>query len=105
MKPSRGAEALRAFKDLGISIQAFDWDCAAEVLAAALETGLTIYGSVYLHLSRRLNCRLVTADRELEEKGEKLCRDHPSRGPKPPAVNGTLPVFGGTRLEQDGFAT
>ncbi len=72
LKPSRGAEALRAFKDLGISIQAFDWDCAAEVLAAALETGLTIYDSVYLHLSRRLNCRLVTADGELEEKGRNV---------------------------------
>ena len=72
LRLSQGIEALKAFGNLGISIQAINWDDVAEVLRTASETRLTIYDSVYLHLSRRLEGKLITADRELEEKGKTI---------------------------------
>ncbi len=67
-----GVESLNAIKLLGINIQPTLWNHIVEMLDIALTTKLTIYDSAYLHLSKRLGAKLITADEELKRKGERV---------------------------------
>ncbi|MEM2865144.1 MAG: type II toxin-antitoxin system VapC family toxin [Candidatus Bathyarchaeia archaeon] len=69
LKPADGAEALKAMGRLGVNIQATGWSELPEILEIADTTKLTVYDSVYLHVSRRMGAKLVTADDELKRKG------------------------------------
>ncbi|MGB9717827.1 MAG: type II toxin-antitoxin system VapC family toxin [Thermoproteota archaeon] len=69
LKTRDGTDALEAVGSLGIKLTPILWREAAEILEAATTSGLTVYDSAYLWLSRRLGGRLVTADEKLKEKG------------------------------------
>ncbi len=72
LKIEDGVEALNAIGELGIHIHAADWNDQAEILKIAAATKLTIYDAAYLHLSRKINGKLVTADSKLKKKGESV---------------------------------
>ncbi|MFQ6094858.1 MAG: type II toxin-antitoxin system VapC family toxin [Candidatus Bathyarchaeia archaeon] len=69
---SEGIEALKAMGDLGVNIQTAEWNDLAEILNVAAKTKLTVYDSTYLHLSKRIRGKLITADKELKEKGKAI---------------------------------
>ncbi len=65
--PSSAAALRRSFSDvLTLPIELFVIDPAG-VLATAEESGVSFYDAAYLWLSRRLNARLVTLDRRLQQ--------------------------------------
>ncbi|MBS7628359.1 type II toxin-antitoxin system VapC family toxin, partial [Candidatus Bathyarchaeota archaeon] len=70
LKPTDGVEALKAMGRLGVNIQATGWNELPEILEMATATKLTIYDSVYLHTSKKIGSKLVTADDELKQKGK-----------------------------------
>jgi len=72
LKLSDGIEALKILGHLGLSIQVTSWNDLAEILPIAAATKLTIYDSTYLHLSKKMNASLITADNELKQRGEKV---------------------------------
>jgi len=72
LKLSEGTEALRTIGDLGVSVQATQWNDMAEILSIAASTKLTVYDSTYLHLTKRVKAKLITADKELREMGENI---------------------------------
>jgi len=72
LKLSQGIEALRAMGELSVNIQTTSWNDITEILSVVEATKLTIYDSTYLHLSKRIGGKLVTADRELKEKGKTI---------------------------------
>jgi predicted nucleic acid-binding protein len=67
LKLSDGVEALKAIGRLGINIQTTSWNDLPEILQTATTTKLTIYDSAYLHLSKKMNAKLVTADNRKEK--------------------------------------
>jgi len=67
-----GIRAIDALGRLGLNIATVTWSDLAEMLSMASATGLTAYDSAYLHLSRRTGAPLVTADKSLKRKGEKV---------------------------------
>ncbi len=69
LKPQDGADALEAVGSIGIKMAPILWREAAEVLKTAIASGLTVYDSAYLWLSRKLEGKLITADEKLKEKG------------------------------------
>ena len=69
LKLGDGVEALTAIGRLGLNIQITSWNDLAEILDIATTTKLTIYDSTYLHLSKKMNAKLVTADKELKHRG------------------------------------
>lgn len=72
LKLGDGTETLKAMGHLGLNIQPTSWNDLAEILNIATATKLTIYDSSYLHLSKKMNAKLITADNELKKKGEKV---------------------------------
>lgn len=69
LKLDAGLEALKAIGNLGVKVQSIDWKDVAEILSIASSAKLTVYDSTYLWLSKKLGAKLVTADRDLAEKG------------------------------------
>ncbi|MEM2028292.1 MAG: type II toxin-antitoxin system VapC family toxin [Candidatus Bathyarchaeia archaeon] len=69
---SDGIEALEALEHLGISVQTIGWSDLKEILELAVTTKLTIYDSVYLHLTKKIGAQLITADSQLKQKGENV---------------------------------
>ena len=69
LKPQDGIDALEAVGSLGIKLIPILWKEAAEILEVVIASGLTIYDSAYLWLSKKLGVRLITADEKLKEKG------------------------------------
>ncbi|MCD6528949.1 type II toxin-antitoxin system VapC family toxin [Candidatus Bathyarchaeota archaeon] len=67
-----GIKALKAMGNLGINVETTSWNDLAEILKIAATTNLTIYDSTYLHLSKKVKAKLVTVDKELKRKGEKV---------------------------------
>ncbi|BAJ50414.1 conserved hypothetical protein [Candidatus Caldarchaeum subterraneum] len=65
-----GVSALKSIGALGINMVPVLWNEASEVLEIAVTSGLTIYDSAYLWLSRKLGEKLVTADKDLRQKGK-----------------------------------
>jgi len=72
IKLSDGIEALEALEHIGIRVHTTRWGDLREILELAAATKLTIYDSVYLHLTRRLGARLITADSQLKQRGENV---------------------------------
>lgn len=72
LKADEGVEALKAVGGIGVNLQDLDWNATTEMLEIALTTGLTIYDSAYIYLSKKLHGKLVTADQELKRRGEKM---------------------------------
>ncbi|RLG17006.1 hypothetical protein DRN63_03465 [Nanoarchaeota archaeon] len=70
LKLSDGIETLKAMEHLGLNIQTISWSDMAEILTKASKTKLTVYDAVYLHLSKRMKAKLITADskQKREEK-------------------------------------
>ena len=67
-----GIEALKAMGHLGLNIQPTSWDDLAEILNIAATTKLTVYDAAYLHLSRKMEAKLVTVDNKLKKRGESV---------------------------------
>ncbi|HID55608.1 TPA: PIN domain-containing protein [Candidatus Poribacteria bacterium] len=67
-----GVEALKAMGYIGVNLQDIEWRSTAEMLEIAMKTGLTIYDSAYIYLSKKLQGRLITADDELKRRGEEI---------------------------------
>ncbi len=67
-----GIEALKAMGRLGLNIQPTSWDNLAEILNIATTTKLTVYDAAYLHLSKKMEAKLVTADNKLKKRGESV---------------------------------
>jgi len=67
-----GIEALKAMGRLGLNIQPTSWDDLAEILNIATTTKLTVYDAAYLHLSRKMEAKLVTVDNKLKKRGESV---------------------------------
>ena len=57
---------------IGLKIQENSWSDLTEILKIATTTRLTVYDSTYLHLAKKLNAKLITADMELKQRGEKI---------------------------------
>ncbi|MEM3713782.1 MAG: type II toxin-antitoxin system VapC family toxin, partial [Nitrososphaeria archaeon] len=72
LTPKDCSEALDAIKLLGINIQPVLWEDMIEIVDIAIKTNLTVYDSTYLYLCKKLNAKLVTADEELKNRGEKV---------------------------------
>jgi len=72
LKLSDGIEALKAMEHLGLNIQTISWSNLAEILTIASKTKLTVYDAVYLHLSKRMKAKLITADSKLKKRGESV---------------------------------
>lgn len=72
LTPKDCSEALDAIKLLGINIQPILWEDMIEIVDIAIKTNLTVYDSTYLYLCKKLNAKLVTADEELKNRGEKV---------------------------------
>jgi len=72
LKLSDGIEALKAMGHLGLNIQTTSWNDLAEVLPIAATTKLTVYDATYLHLSKKMKAKLITADSKLKKKGESV---------------------------------
>ncbi|MBS7635628.1 type II toxin-antitoxin system VapC family toxin [Candidatus Bathyarchaeota archaeon] len=72
IKSSDGIEALEALESLGISVQTTEWGDLKEILRLAVATKLTIYDSAYLHLTKKIGAKLITADSQLKQKGENV---------------------------------
>ena len=72
LKISDGIEALNAMGQLGIKIPPAAWNDQAEILNIAAMTKLTVYDAAYLHLSKKMNAKLITADSELKRRGESV---------------------------------
>ena len=67
-----GIKALEALGQIGLKIQENSWSDLTEILKIATTTRLTVYDSTYLHLAKKLNAKLITADMELKQRGEKI---------------------------------
>ena len=74
LKPQDGIDALKAIGSLRMNLVPIPWEEAAEVLGIAITSGLTIYDSAYLWLSKRLEGKLITADEKLRREGEAVTR-------------------------------
>lgn len=72
LKLDDGIQALKALGHLGLNIQTTSWNDLTEILRIAYTTELTIYDSTYLYLSKKMNAQLITADKQLKQKGEKI---------------------------------
>lgn len=72
--PSHGAETLKAIGELGINIKPIGWNTLKEVLDIAQKTKLTIYDAAYLWISKMIDGILITADKELAEKGRSVTK-------------------------------
>jgi len=72
LKLSDGIEALKTMGHLGLSIQTASWNDLAEILSIAAATKLTVYDAAYLHLSKKMKAKLITADSELKKRGESV---------------------------------
>jgi predicted nucleic acid-binding protein len=72
LKIDDGIQALEALKNLGLSIQAVDWNGLAEILRIAIASKLTVYDSIYLQLSKKINAPLITADIQLRQRGRSV---------------------------------
>jgi len=72
LKLSDGIEALKAMGHLGLNIQTTSWNDLAEILSIAAATKLTVYDAIYLHLSRKMKAKLITADSKLKKRGENV---------------------------------
>jgi len=72
LKLKDGIEALNIMEKLNVNIQSASWIDQAEILDIAALTKLTVYDVAYLHLSKKINGKLVTADSELKKKGESV---------------------------------
>ena len=72
LKLSDGIEALKAMGHLGLNIQTTSWNDLAEILSIAAATKLTVYDAIYLHLSRKMKAKLITADSKLKKRGESV---------------------------------
>jgi len=70
LETSDGAEALTAIGDIGVKIQKIGWNETSEILKTAIETNLTVYDAAYIYLSKKLDCKLVTADQDIKMKGK-----------------------------------
>ena len=64
LKVQDGVEALKAIGSLGINLAPILWEESAEILKIAIASGLTIYDSTYLWLSKKLEGKLITAEKE-----------------------------------------
>jgi len=74
LKVQDGVEALKAIGSLGINLIPILWEESAEILKIATASGLTIYDSTYLWLSKKLEGKLITADQELKRRGETITK-------------------------------
>ncbi|MBS7654137.1 MAG: type II toxin-antitoxin system VapC family toxin [Candidatus Bathyarchaeia archaeon] len=72
IKSSDGIEALEALERLGINVQTTGWSYLKEILRLAAATKLTIYDSAYLHLTKKIGAKLITADSQLKQKRENV---------------------------------
>jgi len=72
LKLSDGIEALKAMRHLGLNIQITSWNYLAEILSIAAATKLTVYDAAYLHLSKKMKAKLITADSKLKKRGESV---------------------------------
>ena len=72
LKLGDGIEALKAMGHLGLNIQPTSWDDLAEILNIATATKLTVYDAAYLHLSKKMEAKLITADSKLKKRGESV---------------------------------
>jgi len=72
LKLKDGIEALNVMGKLNVNIQPESWIDQAEILDIAALTKLTVYDAAYLHLSKKMNGKLVTVDSELKKKGESV---------------------------------
>jgi predicted nucleic acid-binding protein len=72
LKIDDGIQALEALKNLGLNIQAVDWNGLAEILRIAIASKLTVYDSIYLQLSKKINAPLITADIQLKQRGRNV---------------------------------
>ncbi len=72
LKAQDGVKALKAISSIGLNLVQISWHDAAEILELATSTGLTVYDSAYLWLSKMLKAKLVTADKELRRRGENI---------------------------------
>ncbi|HIE18861.1 TPA: PIN domain-containing protein [Candidatus Bathyarchaeota archaeon] len=72
LKLKDGIEALNAMGQLNINIQPATWSDQADIPNIAAATKLTVYDAAYLHLSKKMNAKLITADSELKKKGENV---------------------------------
>ena len=57
---------------LGLNIQTISWSDLAEILTIASKTKLTVYDAIYLHLSKRMKAKLITADSKLKKRGKSV---------------------------------
>ena len=74
LKFNDGVKAIEAIGQLGIDIQPPSWNDMVEILNITSTTGMTVYDSSYLHLSKRVGGKLITADKELREKGKTVAK-------------------------------
>ena len=72
LKLSDGIEALKAMRHLGLNIQITSWNYLAEILSIAAATKLTVYDAAYLHLSKKMKAKLITANSKLKKRGESV---------------------------------
>jgi predicted nucleic acid-binding protein len=64
-----GVDGLREIGLLGVKLIQVSWENAGEMLEIAIRSGLTIYDSAYLLVSKRVGGTLVTADVKLRDRG------------------------------------
>lgn len=69
-----GVRGLEALGHLGLNIQTTGWNDLTEILHIATSTNLTIYDSTYIHLSKKMNAQLITADNQLKKRGEQVTK-------------------------------
>jgi len=74
LKVDDGVQALEALSQLGLNIQATSWDDLVETLRIATASKLTVYDSTYLHLSKKMDAPLITADNQLKKRGQNIAK-------------------------------
>jgi predicted nucleic acid-binding protein len=74
MRFEDGLQALTRLKDLRINVLNTDWDDLTDILEISAKTGLTIYDSTYIQVSRKVDGALMTVDDELKRRGEETTR-------------------------------
>lgn len=68
---SEAKRSLEALEKLNVNIYKTRWDAMPTVLEIACRSNTTVYDASYIHLAKRLDLPLITADEELIERAKR----------------------------------